>query len=399
MSTVEQRLFRTGPKRILALDGGGIRGVISLQILKRIERILQDEMGPDTRLSDYFDLIGGTSTGAIIATGLALGWKVDRILDTYQRLGKYVFQSEFFRRGLLRPKFDSSVLERELSNQFGSTTLGSSRLRTGLAVMLKRLDTLSPWIISNNPRGKYFAPRPGRTTIPNREYRLRDIVRASTAAPVYFEPESLSIASNKIGAFVDGGVSPHNNPALQLFMLATLDGYNFKWPTGQNKLMLVSIGTGRADNNLPAGDVMDMNTAKLGVRSLVSLMDDSSNLNETLLQWISASPTARPIDREIGDLQTDSLASKPLLTYLRYDARLEKQWLADQLNFSTSAAELESLAKMERASNFERLTEIGQRCGRRLVDPDHFAAAFKLSGGSADTLDKGRSEEGKGVNA
>lgn len=385
MSTVEQRLFKPGPKRILALDGGGIRGVITLQILKRIERILSYEEGPDTRLSDYFDLIGGTSTGAIIASGLALGWKVDKILEIYQRIGRFVFQSEFFRRGLLRPKFDTDVLEQELARQFGATTLGSTHLKTGLAIMLKRLDTGSPWVVTNNPRGKYFGSRPGRTTTPNSDYLLRDIVRASTAAPVYFEPESLSIADHKIGAFVDGGVSPHNNPALQLLMLATLEGYGLKWPTGENKLLLVSVGTGSADNNMHADDVMKMNTAKLGIRSLVSLMDDTSSLNETLLQWMSSSPTARPIDREIGDLHNDTIANGPLLTYLRYDARLEQEWLSSQLNFRTTATELESLVKLEQASNIKRLSEIGRLCGQRLVDPGHFPAAFDLPWDSAST--------------
>jgi patatin-like phospholipase/acyl hydrolase len=81
--TRDKHLFGPGPKRILALDGGGVRGIISLAYLERLEAILRERFGPDTVLADYFDLIGGASTGAIIATGLALGLPVKRLIATY----------------------------------------------------------------------------------------------------------------------------------------------------------------------------------------------------------------------------------------------------------------------------------------------------------------------------
>ena len=75
--TLLERLTAEGPKRILALDGGGIRGVLTLGFLERIEQILRDRHNnPNLRLSDYFDLIGGTSTGSIIASALAIGMEV-----------------------------------------------------------------------------------------------------------------------------------------------------------------------------------------------------------------------------------------------------------------------------------------------------------------------------------
>ena len=87
MRSLEQHLDPSvTPKRILSLDGGGIRGVITLQFLEKIETILRKRHGdnPDFRLCHYFDLIGGTSTGAIIAAGLASlvgcgGHKVGRL--------------------------------------------------------------------------------------------------------------------------------------------------------------------------------------------------------------------------------------------------------------------------------------------------------------------------------
>ena len=80
--------YRTpGPRRMLALDGGGIRGVLTLSILKAIET----QLGV-ARLSEYFDYIAGTSTGAIIASGLATGMSVDELIDFYRKTGTAMFQ-------------------------------------------------------------------------------------------------------------------------------------------------------------------------------------------------------------------------------------------------------------------------------------------------------------------
>lgn len=123
-----------------------------------------------------------------------------------------------------------------LKNVLGAdTTLGSDRLQTGLLIVMKRADTGSVWPVSNNPEGKYYDPQQA-FTIPNKDYPLWSVVRASTAAPSYFDPEYLSIAegegSTLSGTFVDGGVSTANNPALLALRFATLKGYGVCWPKG-----------------------------------------------------------------------------------------------------------------------------------------------------------------------
>ena len=75
----DRHLLSPGRKRILALDGGGVRGILSLAYLERIEGFLRDRHGPNYRICDWYDLIGGTSTGSIIATGLALGMSVSEL--------------------------------------------------------------------------------------------------------------------------------------------------------------------------------------------------------------------------------------------------------------------------------------------------------------------------------
>lgn len=326
----ELHLSGPGPKRILALDGGGLKGILTLGYLETLEQLLRQRHGndPDFRLSDYFDLIAGTSTGAIIAACLALGMSVVEVLEKYQKLGRNVFSRDWLRQGVIRARYDKGRLESELKSVFGSdTTLESDQLRTGLLVMSKRLDTGSPWPMSNNPKGKYFRNTDSTSHwISNADYPLWKVVRASTAAPTFFDPEEITIIERpgmkpEKGQFVDGGVSPFNNPALQAFLFATLKGYNLSWSSGADNLLLVSVGTGRSD---PSNDTTSL-AATGAITALMSLMNDCGNLVETMMQWLSASETSRVIDSECGDLRGDILGGKPMLTYLRYDMALTKE--------------------------------------------------------------------------
>src|SRR3974390_264002 len=127
----QQHLDRaTAPKRILSLDGGGIRGVLTLEYLGAIESMLRKRSGRDDfLLCDYFDLIGGTSTGSIIAAGLACGMSVDKLKTLYRDLGKSIFVSKFWKKGILAAKFPSEPVLRALDEQLGKqTTLDSERI-------------------------------------------------------------------------------------------------------------------------------------------------------------------------------------------------------------------------------------------------------------------------------
>ena len=370
------------PKRILALDGGGLRGVLSLGILARVEHLLRKRHGggEDFRLCHYFDLMAGTSTGAIIAAALAQGWSVEELREKYFSLGERVFEKSLFRRGFLRAKYDKRRLTEELQDLFGAdTTLGSDRLLTGLLIVTKRLDTGSPWPISNNPRGKYFkAGSDGR--LGNGDYRLWQVVRASTAAPSFFEPEDIIIGGPAggtplVGRFVDGGVSPFNNPALQAVMYATLEGYRIGWPTGADRLLLVSVGTGSTD------PVIRKSTLAAGhaVSSLLSVMRDCAMLQETMLQWMSASATARTIDRELVDLRNDVLGATPLLRYLRYDVDLGSDNIRKLDPILTDTDTMGSLSEMDAPENMEVLHRLGILAGIRDVSESHFEPVFDLT--------------------
>ena len=109
-----ERLARRGPRKLLAIDGGGIRGVLSLHILGRIEELLlQASKRQDYRLADYFDYVAGTSTGGIIAAGIALGMSIAEILDFYVRNGSAMFDKASLMQRL-RYEYNSEPLAKQL---------------------------------------------------------------------------------------------------------------------------------------------------------------------------------------------------------------------------------------------------------------------------------------------
>jgi hypothetical protein len=371
-----------GPKRILALDGGGIRGILTLQFLKTVETLVRQRLGNDALLCDYFDLIGGTSTGSIIAAGLACGMTVDALQDLYERIGASVFQpgglAKFLPgslQGKLAPKFPSEPLQRELDKQLGAdTTLDSDKIRTGLMIMTKRLDTGSPWPLNNGGRGKYAAQ--------DGALRLTQIVRASTAAPTYFKPEEIVIRSRDgsavDGAFVDGGVTPFNDPALQLLMLASLQGHGFCWPTGRDRLLIVSIGTGHYQQPRPAQAIMADPAALQGIAALQSLMDDCERMNRATLQWLTNCLTPWLVDHAVGDMKLDSQAGPQLATYVRYNVLLERDWLKSQLGLDYASDKIERICKMDDPLNLSDLAELGRLAAANQVQPEHLPAAFDV---------------------
>lgn len=379
--TRDEHFQRAGRKRILALDGGGLRGILSLGMLRRVEGLLKERHGNDEafRLCHYFDLIAGTSTGAIIAAALATGMTVDEVIGHYQKLGREVFTKDWFRKGVVRARYDEQTLITHLKRVFGKDlTLGDPSLRTGLLIVTKRLDTGSVWPLGNNPLGQFFRAKDSDTWISNGDFPLWKVVRASTAAPSFFDPEPIQISAQAgkkrvVGTFVDGGVSPYNNPSLQALMYATLDGHKVKWPTGADKLLMVSVGTGASAANQAPSRI----AAKGAIKALFSLMDDCAALVETMMQWMSTSPTKRTIDVDIGNLGDDLLAGAPLLTYLRYNVMLTADEI-ETLHPGLSEKNVESLGEMDNPMNLDLLLELGQTAGGQQVLADHFPREFDL---------------------
>ena len=191
--TLEEHLFAPGVKRVLALDGGGVKGIVSIAFLEKMETLLRERSGRgnDFRLCDYFDLVGGTSTGSLLATLIALGYPVADIKKMYLEWAPAIFRAPWFGFSLLGPRFSSRGLKKRARAVLKDRTLETADLKTGFAIIAKRVDTGSPWVLSNNPRSAYWNDPDDRHFLGNRNYRLADLVCASAAAPSYFAPKRL----------------------------------------------------------------------------------------------------------------------------------------------------------------------------------------------------------------
>jgi hypothetical protein len=346
-------------------------------MIERIEAMLAARAGHAVRLCDYFDLIGGTSSGSITATLLALGYDGAAIRDFYTRFAPKVFQPVWHMPGL-QAKFDGRILAGELRRVVGDRTLDSDDLLTGLAIVMKRIDTGAPWVVTNNPRSAFWDTPPDRSFIGNRLLPLANLVRASTAAPGYFDPEALPMISGQSpGLFIDGALTPHKNPSLQLLMLALLDGYRLEWPAGSDRLLLVSVGTGTFRQQMSEAEVAHSTAMGLALRAMRGLIADTDALGDMLLHWLSGSPARWPINSELGTLAGQRPPSgEPLLTYRRYDLPLEAEWLARELGAAVDDDEVQQLRRMERAESLPRLFALADAGARRLIGEGDFPPAF-----------------------
>jgi patatin-like phospholipase/acyl hydrolase len=371
MSLYDKANKKTGPYKLLALDGGGIRGMITLEVLAQIEATLRSALGRDESfvLADYFDYVAGTSTGAIIATAISLGMSVAEIKKFYRQSGERMFDKAFILEitRKLRYKYGDENLSAELKKVFGEdTTFGSERLKTLLMLVMRNATTDSPWPLSNNPNAKFNDPE-----IPdsNLNLPLWQLVRASTAAPTFFPAETVKLGSKEF-VFVDGGVTPYNNPAFQLFLMATLEPYNLKWPAGEDKMLLVSVGTGTTPNINPELKASQMNTLYNAQTLPLALMLASQHQQDFLCRIFGKCLLGNLIDQEVGDLlETKGPLESKLFTYLRYDVELTREGL-DHLGGLDDISP-KHVQEMDSVKYLPELERIGKAIAKK-VKPDHF---------------------------
>ncbi len=366
-------MFSGQQKRLLALDGGGIMGLISLAIAKRIEDQLRPYSGRGNRfvLADFFDFFAGTSTGAIIATGLAMGKSVDELMTFYDEAGPAMFKpSRWYERFWHR--YSEAPLEAKLREVIGERTIlemvERGDLKRQLMIVTRNADSDSPWPITTNLAARYNDPaRPDC----NLRIPLWQLVRASTAAPTYFRPQIINFG-DKPRAFVDGGITPHNNPALLLFKKAVMPHYKLGWPTGENRLMLVSIGTGFTSTTQSVVR-MEGRTVLGAARSvpgeLMRSIQQDNDINCRVLGRCVHGPV---MDRELGDLIPPQPLSYDLgraFLYSRYDADVSAAGLATSGLGDIDPAKL----TMDNIAAIPDLKRIGDEAARTVDISRHFA--------------------------
>ncbi len=353
-------------KRILALDGGGIRGVFSLKILQRMQELLRASSGnPDLVLADHFDFFAGTSTGAIIATCLCWGMTVEKILDLYVNFGGTMFTRTpwYNPRRYLVARYDPKPLSdfllrlfsEEHDGQMVPALLGSSHLRKRLLVVVRNHTTGSAWPLTNNPEAIYASS--------NLPVPLWKIVRASTAAPVYFDPEEITIEGRKF-LFVDGSITPYNNPALIAALTAILPCYNMNWQRGADQIRLVSLGTMRFTSRLPKKAErlwLGYHAAKVPAALIQGVAWQQDYLCRCLGQCLYG----ETLDSEIGGLLGVTLSTDPWFSYVRYNRTYKAQELEDLLTANPELAALDAVRAIP------LLLDVGESYANQHVKLEH----------------------------
>ncbi len=261
-------------KRILSIDGGGIRGIIPGMILVALEEKIQRETNnPDERLTNYFDFFAGTSTGGILLSILLCPddeeptkqkYTAKQAMDIYLDHGVEIFTASKWRRflskfGLLSELYDDTVLEKVLKSYFGNRKLS---------------ELIRPCIITayniELRKNHLFRQQKAISHGDSRDFYIRDVCRATSAAPTYFSvAEIFSLAKTRY-PLVDGGVFAHN-PALSA-MLEVIKSYNtYKI----DDIWTLSLGTGLSKISYNYEDFKKKRAISIGP-ALVDIMSSSS---------------------------------------------------------------------------------------------------------------------------
>ena len=207
---------------------------------------------------------------------------------------------------------------------------------------------------------------------------LWQIVRASTAAPVYFPPEEISLGKYSF-VFVDGGMTPYNNPAFLLYRMATDPAYRLEWPRGEDRLLIVSIGTGTAETlaeNAAGRNIIASAKDVPNALMLGSLVDQDINCRA-----VGRCTWGARIDSELGDMIPSRAGAdgKPepipltedqgrAFLYARYNADLGPKGLEKLGLPDVDPAKVQSLDSIDAIGDLRR---VGRAVAAQ-VSLDHF---------------------------
>ena len=232
--------------RILSIDGGGIRGIIPATILTYLESCLQKNTGdPEARIADYFDLIAGTSTGAILTALLLTPDEYFRprftamdTLDFYKNHGGEIFHLTPWQviksvNGFFSAKYSPKLLEALLMDIFGNVRL-SELLKPCIIPCFDIQNNCAVFFNQKNPKEGC-----------KQDFFVREIIRATTAAPSYFPVAKITSCNNMYFKLIDGGVFA-NNPTTSAYIEAHKINNTAMVP---NNLLILSLGTGSAPQN------------------------------------------------------------------------------------------------------------------------------------------------------
>ncbi len=227
-----------GHRRILTIDGGGIRGIIPVMCLVKFEELANQPC------NEFFDLIAGTSIGAIIAGLLASGKSAAEVLELFEKDHRAMFKRRnMFSGFLIPPKYTKKPIQRLLASHFGDLKLADCQTD----VLITAKDTVAGETIF------FSCFRHGKTKRYGtyKDCLLRKVVEASMSAPLYFRPHE---------RFIDGGIGNYNNPCLvapiEAICYSHADPAKCRYKPG--RVTVYSFGTGKSVNNLKPGQAQNL---------------------------------------------------------------------------------------------------------------------------------------------
>jgi len=228
MDTVREKAYKNlnipiGNKTILSLDGGGVRGILTLQLLKNLEKTAEI---PCYKL---FDMVAGTSTGGIIASLIASGKTAKEIEKLYLKLSEKVFtkRSILSDRFINPPEYSKSNFKKFLEKQLGTNTIKDICKKTDTDLLITARD------VTSGEETFFSCFKTQKFSGTYKDALMKNIVEATMSAPTYFYP---------FERFVDGGVTTYNNPSLAALIEAVRYCPNEKY--SPENITLFSFGTG-----------------------------------------------------------------------------------------------------------------------------------------------------------
>lgn len=265
--------------KVLSIDGGGIRGIIPAMLLTEIEKRTGQQ------IAELFHLIAGTSTGGIIALAITKPnaeqkpeYPAKSLIDIYEKEGRRIFPNSIFNqiRNYIDEKYPAEGLESVLKEYLGESWL--SEALTEVLITSYEIEQRRPY---------FFKTRKAKLDR-NRDFLMRQVARATSAAPTYFEPVQLKTYDglNDL-ALIDGGVFA-NNPAMSAYVEAKI-----LYPDAQD-FLVVSLGTGQLTARLPYEKVKDWGLLEWSQPILNVAFDGVSDAVDYQLNELLASAENKP---------------------------------------------------------------------------------------------------------
>lgn len=256
-------------KKILSLDGGGIKGVFTLGVLSKFEEFAGNP------INKYFDLIVGTSTGGIIALGLGKGFTANELLSFYSDLGRKIFSGNRFLKSIRHfgiSKYSNLELKKSLEEKFGTTLLGESKTRLVIPSQVLENGNVHLYKTAHNERFKE-----------DYKEKMADIALATSAAPSYLP----LFRSNSGLLLLDGGTYA-NNP----IAIAAVEAVGIlKWDI--NDIHILSIGCTTEPLDIKLAKRFSLGLSYWAIKILDLIMKGQSSVAEGMAKHLSNYNIAR----------------------------------------------------------------------------------------------------------